>query len=170
MPPTCASDEAKAWLQEAVSIAGSRDAALWDRNVGERARVAAIHFALRSLVERETTAWHVDAEYDKFGADPKLQPGLTPTTRRQRKGTPDLMIHRRGGRGASHNLIVVEFKKTYSNLEDGSSDIRKIEYWAENIGYRVGAVVGLGPSGSLFAPKVRWYEEREWSQREDISR
>jgi hypothetical protein len=169
MSPVPSRQDAKRWLSTAVVTAGGRDIGLWERNVGERARVAAIHFALRTIVEREGAGWHVDAEYNKRRDGLKPQPGMTPVTNKHRTGTPDIMIHRRGLDGVSNNLLVVEFKRTYSNLKDRSNDMRKIEYWADEIGYPVGAVVGLGRNGSYFAPKVRWYERRGWSQCETLS-
>jgi hypothetical protein len=164
-------DQARAWLRDAVLVAGRDDAELWTRNVGERARVASIFHALRQVPDIADQGWIVDCEYNRSETAPKPAPQLDRVTRHWtiKRGTPDVVIHRRGAAGAANNLLVVEFKCTYSNLQDESHDIRKIEYWATTFGYRVGAVVGLGPRGMVFAPQVRWFVEGRWTAPRDLT-
>lgn len=163
MTLTPAADEAKEWLRRAVATTGSRDAALWERNVGERARVAAVHFALRTIVESEAPWWNVDAEYNRAAPDPKRWSDPQGDQRTPTLITPDLTIHRRGEFGEENNLLIVEFKNTYSNLEDDSKDAEKIAHWCTAYKYQIGAVVGFGPNGRRFAPQVRWFDGESWS-------
>jgi hypothetical protein len=165
-----AGDSARGWLRDAILAAGSHDRALWDRNVGERSRVASIYLALRTNPEITDEGWHVDYEYNRSDTDPKPAPQFDSTKGEWvvKHGTPDLVIHRRGPSGPANNLLVVEFKRTYSNLVADSHDARKVQFWAGRFGYRIGAVVGLGPRGITFSPRVLWLIDGTWSDIEDI--
>lgn len=163
MAPAPIAVDAKEWLRLAVVSAGTHDAALWERNVGERARVASVHYFLRTMVEREAPSWNVDAEYNRAASDPKRWTDPKADEPKPSSITPDLMIHRRGKFDARDNLLIVEFKNTYSNLKDDSKDAKKITHWCTTYKYQVGAVVGFGPNGGRFAPQVRWFDGESWS-------
>ncbi len=158
---------AKSWLATAVQSAGMADAELWSHDVSERARVAAVFYALRHLVDSSSHEWSVDCEYNRAGASaPKPgAPSAAGSLERGRVlGTPDIVVHRRGLSGPANNLMVVEFKTTYQNLRSCSRDIEKVEFWKLEFGYQLGAVVGFGPHRTVFDPKVRWLNKDGWSR------
>lgn len=141
-------EAAKRWLIDAVQTTGERHAGLWLRNVGERARVAHV---FRYLCEVVPATWDVDCEYNREENAPK-----TSAVNVSGRGTPDIVVHRRGRSGPGNNLLVVEFKNTYSNQRPNSLDIQKVDFWVNEFEYQVGAVVGFGRSGKKFDPKVVW--------------
>lgn len=103
--------------------------------------------SLRPLVPQE---WHVDNEYNRHGWTTKK----VFVNDKMTWGTPDILIHQRGN--DDHNLLVAEFKPDSANQEPNSLDQQKVLYWCRNLGYRLGAVVGLSGDGENFSPKVTW--------------
>jgi len=90
----------------------------------------------RSLTHRvgiylqdEMPAWDVDCEYNRDDHDPKelYLPDCHPDSHDTNAQTvyPDIIVHRRG---KQENLLVIEFKKTSSNVSDDKDFIKLREY------------------------------------------
>jgi len=76
--------------------------------------------------------WHVDCEYNRDGHEIKKTDG--------KMGKPDIIVHRRG---KPKNLLVIEVKKSNSQVHD-EEDIQKLrDYCDGSLRYKVGLFLKL---------------------------
>lgn len=154
-------DRVQGWLSRAISATRREEAALWELKGGERAVVAQLY---RRLQFGAFPTWDIDLEYLREGTGGVRKSGPEP----RRFGIPDLVIHKRGERESTGNLLAVEFKIGETALRAQSYDRRKIRYWQARFGYVLGAVVSLGSSADSTA---RWswrYQQGAWSTTSDL--
>lgn len=117
------------------------------RAVSERAVAFQLGWYLRPLLDR---MWDIDCEYNRTGAGDEADI----------KGRlPDLIIHRRGERGASNNLLVLELKtnKEVQRGEHGGS-IESVRSLMQAHQYQFGVFLDLGIShdGPVTTVRPEW--------------
>jgi hypothetical protein len=147
---------------EIVSAAVDRIVAeqpeLLDLDVSERALSHHLAIYIAALVPRDL-ALHVDAEYNRHGADPKRLrlPRRNALDREVRATTvfPDVIVHRRGT--DDHNEIVLEVKKPGEDLD---YDTLKLRQFREALRYRNAAHVILGRDDrGVLVRQVVWQDD-----------
>lgn len=137
---------ALAWLRSALADFYVHDHALLLRRVGERALTFRLGHYLGSHVD---PCWDVDAEYDRQGMH-GAQKVRGKASRKHMQ--PDLVVHRRGLRGAANNLLFVEVKRRWKAPTGDPNDIDKVRDAVIMHEYQVAIALGLGTAGSAFSP------------------
>lgn len=134
--------EVREKLIRALNMLVENDVLLLSYNVNERS----ISHRLAVYLEREFDDWHVDCEYNREMDNPKrlnLQEIDSESTDTFGKTVfPDIIVHRRG---EQNNLLVVEMKKTTSNIKD-DFDFCKLRAFKEQLGYKFTAFVKMKTS------------------------
>lgn len=115
------------------------------------------------LKVRNHTAWHVDCEYNRDGLHPKATDLFTERVDNGDEHActvyPDIIVHRRG---TKDNLLVIELKKSSSNIPP-DKDRQKIEsYCRAPLSYRYALFLKLRTDDRQVEP---WTEE--WRVAED---
>lgn len=140
-------DEIEARVLCALSILFERDHHLLRVDVNERSITHRLGIYLQELFP----LWDVDCEYNRHNDEtkrlsiPKRLKGLYHTRIRSddTKGKtvfPDIIVHERG---TDCNLLVVEVKKTNSDVDD-AVDIRKLRAFREQLGYSHALFLKIG--------------------------
>ena|GEM_PF-2755265 len=121
------------WLGCAIQSAYEHDAQLFREAAHERSIVFHIARRLAAMVDVGLSGWAVDVEYDRQHLDhmkalkKKLHGLGSPTD----EVCPDLILHRRDGCSAEHNLLVVEAKKAGSRRRKRELDLLKLRLFTE---------------------------------------
>jgi hypothetical protein len=126
-----------ATLRGALADFYVRDGGLLERKASELAATFRIG---HHLILRVGTEWDVDAEYDREGDEGAQK------TRDTNQGThmrPDLVVHRRGKRGSSNNLMFVEVKKAWEDPWGDRDDNEKVRAAIRQHAYQFGVAIGL---------------------------
>lgn len=118
-------------LLAAVTSAYSSDRILFMERAHERSIVFHIARHLAVEVDERMPGWSVDVEYDRWHAgdldgvkkrmlvaviesaraDAESQPGVQGAAYKDSDVYPDIIVHKRSGLSANHDLLVVEVKK-----------------------------------------------------------
>ncbi|GAB4102999.1 hypothetical protein GCM10028790_20180 [Micromonospora taraxaci] len=149
-------DEAlvRSWLHSAVEDAYGGERQLFQERAHERSVVFHIARRLATRVEAwacdaNSAGWSVDVEYDRW------HPGDVEWLKKRLRGLdghdendvyPDLILHRRSGSSAEHNLLVVEVKK--EGARGREHDLEKLRgFVAHPFSYRLAAFITLSADG-----------------------
>lgn len=149
------------------------DRALIVNNVSERA----ITHKLAEYLQKRFSTLHVDCEYNRDyergeGArkelyllrgerDDKIRAGLSEEDMLAVSTYPDIIVHRRLVN--SENLLVIEVKKTNSNV-DATFDHRKLSAFTDNTDcnkyhFKYGIFILIDIGENPVAPKLTWFGE-----------
>jgi hypothetical protein len=116
-----------------------RDAALFEVDANERS----ISHRLAQYLTSRFPEWDVDCEYNRDGHAPKrLLLGQPPVDAADTDGArvfPDIIVHHRT---QADNLLVIELKKSTSNVSD-EADHAKLRAFRDELGYRHGLFLCL---------------------------
>jgi hypothetical protein len=137
-----------------------RDRALLIYDVNERS----ITHKLAGYLQARFRGWDVDCEYNRNHDDPKrlkLRPENVRTNDTQAQTVfPDIIVHKRH---TDENLLVIEVKKSTNNQGD-DHDLRKLEAFKQQLGYKYAAFLKLEAGISARLPRpfaLRWDEIEE---------
>jgi hypothetical protein len=136
-------------LNQALELLCKHDRSLFDDDASERA----ICHRLALYLQEAFPDFHVDCEYNRHhnetdfrkwlrsedvlraaGRGPEIEDGDSVTV------FPDIIVHRRN---TNDNLLVIEAKKTTSNVPDGYDKKKLVAYQTE-LGYRFGKFLRFG--------------------------
>jgi hypothetical protein len=121
-------------------------------NANERS----ITFRFATYLQRHFPDWTVDCEYNRDGIEPKKLGHLElyPDSEDEEAKTvfPDVIVHRRGTR---ENHLVMEFKKSTSNV-DRNIDLRKLRGYKQQLGYEHALFVEVGTEGQAIITSLEW--------------
>ncbi|WP_024873545.1 hypothetical protein [Tolumonas lignilytica] len=126
-------------LIRALDVLVQNDVFLLSNNVNERS----ISHRLAVYLENEFPNWHVDCEYNRAIENPKRlnieEIDSESTDTNGKTVFPDIIVHRRG---EQNNLLVVEMKKTTSNIPD-DFDYLKLQAFKAQLGYRFAVFIKM---------------------------
>lgn len=129
-----------------------RDGHLLEIDANERA----ITFRFAMHLQGHLPEWTVDCEYNRDGIEPKRLGHLDiyPDSEDDEAKTvfPDVIVHQRGSR---ENYLVVEFKKSTSNV-DRQIDLRKLRGYKRELGYMYALFVEVGTGGQACVAALEW--------------
>lgn len=131
-------EKVEAKLKKSLDCLWQNDKYLFEKDVNERS----ISHMLALYLKHEFEHWHVDCEYNKDHHKPKRLKYLNECLRKNTKANmttdtegrtvyPDIIVHHRG---TDDNLLVIEMKKTTSNVSD-NCDLKKLKQFHEQLGY-----------------------------------
>lgn len=130
-------EEIKKKIDLSIELLLERDAHLLRTDANERSITH--RFAL--YLQEEFSEWHVDCEYNRNRDDTKilqipqnLRKHLVPSRTDDTKGRtvfPDIIVHHRG---TSDNLLVIEVKKSTSQISE-DFDMLKLREYKNQLGY-----------------------------------
>jgi hypothetical protein len=136
-------------LNQALELLCKHDKSLFDDDASERA----ICHRLALYLQEAFPDFHVDCEYNRHHNEGDLRKRLRSedvlqAARREPKIEdgdsvtvfPDIIVHRRN---TNDNLLVIEAKKTTSNVPDGYDKKKLVAYQTE-LGYRFGKFLRFG--------------------------
>jgi len=121
-------------LEHALRAFCERDRYLLAVDANERS----ISHKIAEHLQPEFVDWSVDCEYNRDGHDPKVLSSLPRGDGPEGTGSrvfPDIIVHRRGQRGAEGNLLVVEVKKSL-DATGIEADRFKLECYLGDLGYQ----------------------------------
>ena len=131
-------EEIQKKIDFAIALLLQQDAHLLRIDVNERS----ITHRLALYLQEEFSEWHVDCEYNRNGDDTKrlhipknLDKYVVSSRTDDTKGStvfPDIIVHRRG---TSENLLVIEVKKTTSQIAD-DFDLLKLREYKNQLRYK----------------------------------
>lgn len=154
-------EEALRRFDAAVVHLLNRDAYLIVHDVHERA----ITHKLAEYLQPLFPGWNVDCEYNRNMHEPKrvhLPQPDDPDARRYVSIYPDIIVHQRGSN--DRNLLIVEAKKAVDGRFDGEErDRRKLEAYAQDLGYKVGVFVVFDSAGGRVTCTRTCYSRGLWS-------
>ena len=112
----------------------THDAYLLTTDLNERS----ITHKFAEHLQREFPEWDVDCEYNRDHDDPKRlelpsRHDISSDDLNGKTVFPDIIVHRRG---TDENIVVIEVKKS-TNPESDEWDMRKLEAFRNQLGYRV---------------------------------
>lgn len=137
-------------VEATVRLLQERDAYLLEHSANDRS----ITHRLAIYLEEQFPDWNVDCEYNRKGGVTKLlYLDAQPIKSDDAQGTtvyPDIIVHRRGRNDAGSNLLVIEVKKSSSNVSD-AHDREKLEKFKSELGYQYALPlkIGVGPQRSV---------------------
>lgn len=123
-----------------------------DSLVGIKVHEGAISHRIAVYLESLFPESNIDCEYNKhYDGSPKESGGV--------KIRPDIIVHTRGGWNA---VAIIEIKKASPDSKLGRGDIQKVKNARENLGYKIGAYIGV------LKRKVHivWISDRQGLERE----
>lgn len=127
-------------LDAALDALLERDAYILETDANERA----ISHRLAIYLEQHFPDWNVDCEYNRNHDDPKRlkvpRQDVPNDDTQARTVFPDIIIHKRD---TDENLVVIEIKKTTSQEPD-DFDLRKLNAFKEQLGYKYAVFVKVG--------------------------
>lgn len=145
-------EEIRHCLEAALMKFCEQDRYLLEVDANERS----ISHKIAEHLQSEFVDWNVDCEYNRDGHAPKILASFIRDDGPEGTGSrvfPDIIVHRRGQRGAEGNLLVIEVKKSLdaSGIE---ADRVKLECYRSELGYRFAVlltcVVGENQPGFPF--------------------
>lgn len=130
------------------------DRYLLNVNANERSLTHRIGMYLQDQFDN----YDVDCEYNRDKHEPKeLHIEQEESDEREGNATtvyPDIIVHRRGSN--DDNLLVIEFKKSSSTVNNGR-DMNKLHAYKKELHYRFALFVELGTNiGESEVTKVKW--------------
>jgi hypothetical protein len=138
------------------------DNVLLEHNLNE----CSINHRLACYLEKEFPGWHVDCEYNKDagkGKKLKLPKDSVNWDDTEAKSVfPDIIIHRRGGKGP--NLLVIEIKKT-SNTSDRTHDYNKLRKYVKDLNYKCALFLEIGVKEKTGKWKMDWERKEDFISR-----
>lgn len=161
------------------------DGILFAINSSEMSICSSLAWHIKSIFN----TWNVDCEYNRDGDEAKRmrQVLAIPDSADvfvnkyyDRLVLPDIIIHKRTGKGMQHNLLVIEVKKT-TNTDDIGIDIAKLKYLTKhhkdenaNFQYQYGLFVmftayrELAPGILTLNANLQWIVDSEEQRPYDI--
>lgn len=138
LPPLLPQENIERKLIKACQKLLTRDSALLQKDVNERS----ISHRLALYLQKEFPKWDVDCEYNRDEGVPKrifqvgdndIQGNGEPFIQDTKARTvfPDIIVHHRGKSGTPNNLLIIEIKKTTSNVPD-NFDLEKLNSYKTN--------------------------------------
>lgn len=129
-----------------------RDHYLLIRDANERS----ITFRFAMYLQSQLPGWDIDCEFNRDGFIPKQLRyiPLKPESDDEEAKTvfPDVIAHKRG---TPDNLLVIEFKKSTSQV-DFAIDIAKLKGYKQQLGYRYALFVLVGTGGQARIVDIQW--------------
>jgi hypothetical protein len=151
LPALFPQEDVKRRLVNACQRLLTRDSALLQKDVNERS----ISHRLALYLQGELPKLDVDCEYNRDEGVPKrifqlrdndIQGNGEPFIQDTKARTvfPDIIVHHRGKSGTPNNLLIIEIKKTTSNVSD-SFDHKKLNSYKTNghLGYQHAVFIKL---------------------------
>ncbi len=139
-------------VADALSQLLERDAYLLEIDANERSIAYRFAFYLQALLPN----WTVDCEYNRDGVEPKRLGyfDIHPDNEDDEAKTvfPDVIVHLRGTR---RNYLVIEFKKSTSNV-DRDIDRRKLEGYKQQLGYLFALFIEVGTRRQANVTQLEW--------------
>lgn len=139
-------------VAEALSLLLERDAYLLEIDANERS----IAYRFAFYLQARLPDWTVDCEYNRDGVEPKRLGhfDIHPDNEDDEAKTvfPDVIAHRRGTR---ENYLVIEFKKSTSNV-DRNIDRRKLEGYKRELGYPFALFIEVGTGEQANVAQLEW--------------
>lgn len=136
----------------ALSYLLENDHDLLDIDANERS----ITFRFAMYLQPLFPDWTVDCEFNRDGVEPKRLGHLElyPDSEDEQARTvfPDVIVHRRG---TEKNYLVIEFKKSTSNV-DRQIDLRKLRGYKQQLGYTYALFVEVGTDGQACITALEW--------------
>jgi hypothetical protein len=130
----------------------THDSYLLEVDANERS----ITYRFGMYLQAQLPDWDVDCEFNRDGIEPKRLGHfeLYPDSEDDEAKTvfPDVIAHRRG---TKQNHLVVEFKKSTSNV-DRDIDRRKLQGYKQQLGYAYALFVEIGTGGQSRVAHVVW--------------
>jgi hypothetical protein len=148
-------------LKGALLVFCERDRYLLTVDANERS----ISHKIAEYLQPEFEDWNVDCEYNRDGHEPKALTSLPQFRGPEGMGSrvfPDIIVHRRGQRGAEGNLLVIEVKK--SQDESGiEADTVKLECYLGDLDYRYAVLLScvVGNEQPDFPFELTFFDPRE---------
>lgn len=139
-------------VAHALSELLNRDAYLLEIDANERSIAYRFAFYLQVRLPN----WTVDCEYNRDGVEPKRLGSfdIHPDNEDDEAKTvfPDVIVHQRG---TSENYLVIEFKKSTSNV-DRDIDRRKLEGYKRQLRYPFALFIEVGTKGQANVTQLEW--------------
>lgn len=111
---------------------------------------------LSTIIRENFTEFHTNCEYnrmtDEYGNQIPKKIDLNPYNSTPSGVFPDIIIHRQENR--DHNLLVIEIKMSWKN-SGKNDDLKKLERYVSELGYKYGLYLELGVGGIV---AMEWFQ------------